>query len=97
MGRSRGGFGTKLHLVVDGHGIPLAATLSAGEAHESKHLATVLEAVCLRGKGGRPRRRPKKLAGDKGYSYPGGARLPAAARHPAGDPHAQEPADQPAL
>ena len=70
MGRSRGGFGTKIHLVVDGHGVPLAATLSAGEAHESKHMAATLESVRLPGKKGRPRRRPKRLAGDKGYSYP---------------------------
>lgn len=64
MGRSRGGFGTKVHLLVDGHGIPLAATLSAGEAHESKHLTATLESVRL------PSRRPKGLAGDKAYSYP---------------------------
>lgn len=69
-GRSRGGFGTKVHLVVDGHGIPLAATISAGQAHESKRMAATLEAVRLRGGKGRPRTRPKKLAGDKGYSFP---------------------------
>lgn len=71
LGRSRGGFGTKVHLVVDGHGIPLAATITAGQAHECKHLAPTLEAVRLPGKKGRPRQRPKRLAGDKGYSYPG--------------------------
>jgi transposase len=38
LGRSRGGFGTKLHLVVDGHGIPLSAVVTAGRAHESKSL-----------------------------------------------------------
>ena len=70
LGRSRGGFGTKVHLVVDGHGIPLAATISAGQAHESKRMAATLEAVRLPGGQGRPRTRPKKLAGDKGYSYP---------------------------
>jgi transposase len=71
LGRSRGGFGTKLHLVVDGHGIPLAAAVSPGQAHESKSLEPVLEAVRLRRPGrGRPRRRPGRLAGDKGYSYP---------------------------
>ena len=36
LGRSRGGFPTKLHLVTDGTGLPLAAALSAGQAHESK-------------------------------------------------------------
>ena len=71
LGRSRGGFGTKLHLIVDGHGVPLAAAVSPGQAHESKALEPVLEAVRLRRPGrGRPRRRPRRLAGDKGYSYP---------------------------
>jgi transposase len=71
LGRSRGGFGTKLHLIVDGHGIPLAASISPGQAHESKHLEPVLEAVRIQRSGrGRPRCRPEALAGDKGYSYP---------------------------
>ncbi len=70
-GRSRGGFGTKLHLIVDGHGVPLAASISPGQAHESKPLEPVLEAVRIDRPGrGRPRCRPRALAGDKGYSYP---------------------------
>jgi transposase len=69
LGRSRGGFGTKLHLVVDGNGLPLSAIVTAGQAHESKSLEPVLEAVRLKRRGrGRPRRRPRRLAGDKGYS-----------------------------
>lgn len=70
MGRSRGGFGTKLHLVVDGNGLPLSVVATAGQAHESNSLEPVLEAVRIKRPGrGRPRRRPKRLAGDKGYSY----------------------------
>lgn len=72
LGRSRGGFGTKLHLVVDSHGIPLAAVVSPGQRHESKLVDPVLRAVRLRrpgGRGGRPRTKPRRLAGDKGYSY----------------------------
>jgi transposase len=71
LGRSRGGYGTKIHLVVDGGGVPLAAVITAGQAHESKHVATVLEGVRLPGHQGRPRTRPEQLAGDKAYSYPG--------------------------
>ncbi len=72
LGRSRGGFGTKVHLLVDGRGIPLAATLTAGQAHESKAVEPTLESVRLKRPGrGRPRRRPRRLAGDKGYSYSG--------------------------
>jgi transposase len=71
LGRSRGGFGTKLHLIVDGHGIPLSVWITPGQAHESKHVEPVLEAVRLAPSGrGRRRRRPRRLAGDKGYSYP---------------------------
>ena len=72
LGRSRGGFGTKLHLVVDSSGVPLAAVLSPGQRHESKFVAPVLQAVRLvrpGGRGGRPRTKPRLLAGDKGYSY----------------------------
>jgi len=72
LGRSRGGFGTKLHLVVDSHGIPLSATLSPGQRHESKFVESALRAVRLvrpGGRGGRPRTKPRRLAADKGYSY----------------------------
>ena len=72
LGRSRGGFTTKLHLVTDGTGLPLAVALSAGQAHESRYAAQVLNAVRIpRDTPGRPRRRPAALAGDRGYSYPG--------------------------
>jgi hypothetical protein len=71
LGRSRGGFTTKLHLVTDGTGLPLAVALSAGQAHESEYVAPVLNAVRIPRRGaGRRRCRPRTLAGDKGYSYP---------------------------
>ena len=71
LGYSRGGFGTKVHLVVDGRGTPLAATVTPGQAHESKSVELTLGAVRLPSrKRGRPRTRPRRLAGDKGYSYP---------------------------
>src|SRR3982750_2807391 len=50
LGRSQGGFGTKIHLVCDGHGIVLAVWATAGQRHESQAFAIVL----LRAK--RPRR-----------------------------------------
>ncbi len=71
MGRSRGGFTTKLHLVTDGTGLPLAVALSAGQAHESRYATPLLDSVRVpRQAAGRPRRRPAAVAGDKGYSYP---------------------------
>jgi transposase len=69
LGRSRGGFGTKIHLVTDGNGLPLAVEVSAGQRHESRYVEPVLRAVRLRGRPGRARTRPRALAGDKGYSY----------------------------
>src|SRR5438132_14130812 len=34
LGRSRGGFGTKIHAKVDAFGMPLDFVLTGGEAHE---------------------------------------------------------------
>jgi transposase len=69
LGRSRGGYGTKVHLVCDSHGVVLAVFVTAGQRHESK----AFEPVMFRAR--RPRlagrkRWPRRLAGDKGYSYP---------------------------
>lgn len=66
LGRSRGGFGTKVHLVCDGRGVPLSAVVTPGLAHESKSFEGLVSGVRLRGRRGRPRCRPVKLAGDKG-------------------------------
>ena len=66
LGRSRGGFGTKVHLVCDGNGIPLAAALTPGRRQECTQFEAVMDAVRLPGRRGRPRFRPLKLAGDKG-------------------------------
>lgn len=60
LGRSRGGFTTKLHVVCDGNGVPLGAAISPGQTHESKCFETVLSSVLVPGL-------PKALAGDKGY------------------------------
>jgi transposase len=56
--------------VSDGNGLPLAAEVTAGQRHESKGFEPVMNAVRVPRRRGRPRRRPKRLAGDKGYSYP---------------------------
>ena len=66
MGYSRGGFGTKVHLLIEGHGHILAIFLTGGQRHESKFFEKLMERVMLPGRG---KRWPAKLAGDKGYSY----------------------------
>lgn len=71
MGRSRGGFGTKLHLALSRTGVPLAATLTPGEKSECQQVGAVLREVHVPHTGlGRRRTRPHVLAGDKGYSFP---------------------------
>lgn len=69
LGYSRGGFGTKLHLLTDRQGIPLHAVISAGQRHESTLFEDVMDGVKIkRPVTGRPRQRPKGVAGDKAYS-----------------------------
>ena len=53
----------------DGHGLPLAVEVSPGQSHESKSFTAVLDAVRIRQPSGRLRRRPQRLAGDRGYSF----------------------------
>ncbi|MEM8739822.1 MAG: IS5 family transposase [Planctomycetota bacterium] len=65
MGRSRGGFGSKLHLLTCGEGVVLAATLTAGQAHASKQLEPLLDRV----KVGR-RQRGRAVACDRAYDTP---------------------------
>jgi transposase len=67
LGRSRGGFGTKLHLLCDGRGLPLAARITAGQAHESTQFESILSAFFVRHPGRKRRWRPRRLAADKAY------------------------------
>jgi transposase len=76
LGRSRGGFSTKVHLRAEGGGKPLAFVVSGGERHESRYVAALLARGRVRRPGrGRPRVRPARLVGDRGYSYPTVRRL----------------------
>jgi transposase len=43
LGRSRGGFSTKIHVLCDDHGHPLNFHLTAGQAHETTDLVPLLE------------------------------------------------------
>jgi transposase len=43
LGRSRGGFGTKIHLKCDFEGLPLDFHLTGGEASESRQFETLLD------------------------------------------------------
>jgi len=67
LGRSRGGYGTKFHLVTDGNGVPLAVEVTAGQVHESSRVEAVMDQIAIPQRVGRPRKRPHRLAGDKAY------------------------------
>lgn len=67
LGRSRGGFSTKIHLLCDRQGNPLHFCVTAGQAHESQSLETLFEGVTLCDLDDEPVLFPLKLAGDKGY------------------------------
>jgi transposase len=71
LGRSQGGFSTKLHLRAEGGGKPITVVLTGGERHEQIALEALLDQGAIRRPGrGRPRLRPRRVAGDKGYSSP---------------------------
>jgi transposase len=67
LGRSRGGFSTKIHVLCEGQGLPITAALTPGQQHESTMLEPLLDSVSIGGKPGRPRRHFQTVAGDKGY------------------------------
>jgi len=48
LGRLRGGFGSQLHVVADGSGLPLAVAVNVGQRHESTRFERVMEAVRIR-------------------------------------------------
>ncbi|BCH05011.1 hypothetical protein MesoLj131b_70100 (plasmid) [Mesorhizobium sp. 131-2-5] len=45
MGRSRGGLTTKIHALVDAEGRPIDLVLTAGQAHDGKPAAAMLETL----------------------------------------------------
>jgi transposase len=68
LGRSRGGFGSKLHLRCDRRGRPVAFALTSGERNERAALPELMaQGAVHRGGRGRPRIRPRTAVGDRGY------------------------------
>jgi hypothetical protein len=59
LGRSRGGFSTKIHLKVDLDGLPLAFQLTGGEASDSRNFEILLDLG--------PDITPRAAITDKGY------------------------------
>lgn len=69
LGRSRGGWGTKLHLACEQGQKPLAMLLTAGQRGDSPQFVPVLEAISVSRVGtGRARRRPLRVLADRAYA-----------------------------
>ena len=56
LGRSRGGFGTKIHAAVNGLGLPVRILLTPGQAADVTHAQTLIEEMPF-----------EVVIGDKGY------------------------------
>lgn len=66
----RGRTGSRHHLITDATGIPLAVTLTGGNRNDVTQLIPLLQAVPpVRGKRGRPLRRPDVGPADCGYDH----------------------------
>jgi transposase len=59
---------TKIHQLVDGHGLPLVIAVAAGQANDAPALLPLLGQLRVTRPVGRPRTRPDRLRGDKAYS-----------------------------
>jgi transposase len=70
LGRSRGGWTTKVHLAVEAGRKPLATVLTPGQAADSPQFIPVLGRIRVprRSRPGRPRTRPDRVLADKAYS-----------------------------
>ena len=60
---------TKIHLRSEGGGKPIAILVTAGQRHEQSAFRALMETGAVKRAGrGRPRIRPERVVGDKGYS-----------------------------
>ncbi|WP_167503937.1 transposase [Streptomyces malaysiensis] len=69
LGRSRGGFTSKLHLSADGRCRPLSLIVTPGQRADCTQFKPVLDKIRVPRSGlGRPRKKPDSLAADRAYS-----------------------------
>ena len=60
--------GSKVHVLVDATGIPLALQVTGANIHDVTQVIPLVDGVPkVRGKKGRPRQRPDRVQGDRGY------------------------------
>lgn len=69
LGRSRGGFTSKLHLGADGRCRPLSLVITGGQRTDCTQFEVVSEKIRVpRHSRGKPRKKPDSLTVDKAYS-----------------------------
>jgi len=69
LGRSQGGVSTKVHGRAEGHGKLMPRGLTPGHRHEAPVFPHLMAQGAVQRAGrGRPKRRPHRVVGDKGYS-----------------------------
>jgi len=69
LGRSQGGFSTKVHIRAEGHGKLMTIVLTPGQRHETTAFEQLMAQGAVKRLGpGRPRLRPRRIIGDKAYS-----------------------------
>lgn len=69
LGRSRGGFTTKVHLSAEGRCRPLSLLVTPGQRADCTQFEPVMDKIRVPRVGlGRPRRRPDSVSADKAYS-----------------------------
>ncbi len=69
LGRSRGGYSTKVHIAADKRCRPVARVVTAGQRHDSIAFDAVMANLRIERPGrGRPRTRPDRVLADKAYS-----------------------------
>jgi transposase len=69
LGRSVGGFSTKVHIKAEGYGKPMHFILTPGKRHETTAVVGLVKGGKVKRQGrGRPKQRSRYLVGDKAYS-----------------------------
>jgi len=69
IGRSRGGLTTKIHLRAEGQGKPVSFLLTPGQRTEISQAEQLMQQGAVRRPSGQLRLYPKRVVGDKGYSF----------------------------
>lgn len=68
LGRSRGGFSTKIHVRCEGTGRLITFLLTPGQESDISFAEELMETGAVRRSSGQLRLRPKRLVADKGYT-----------------------------